>query len=225
MKLFLDTADIEEVRAAARWGILGGVTTNPSLFAKVGHGTYEAVLDQICRLTSGPVSAEVVAEDAEGMLEQGRAFAKIASNIVVKIPMGEAGLETISRLRAENIPTNCTLVFSTNQGLLAARAGAGLISPFVGRLDDVNRDGMVVVAELAQIFNLHDINAEVLAASIRGPQHVTQAALAGAHVVTLPFEVLQQLVHHPLTESGIKQFRSDWDEAQKAMANSAPAVR
>lgn len=225
MKLFLDTADIEEVRTAARWGVLGGVTTNPTLFSKVGHGSYESVLGEICRLTSGPVSAEVVAEDVEGMLAQGRAFAKIASNIVVKIPMSETGLEAIARLRAENIPTNCTLVFSTNQGLLAARAGAVLISPFVGRLDDINQDGMIVVQELAQIFGLHDIKAEVLAASMRGPLHVTAAALAGAHIATVPFKVLQQMVHHPLTESGTKQFRSDWEKAQHATAGSSPAMR
>jgi transaldolase len=215
MKLFLDTADIEEIRTAARWGVLAGVTTNPTLFAKAGGGSYESILREICGIVPGPVSAEVVAEAVDGMLEQGRAFAKIASNIVVKIPMSETGLEAIARLRAENISTNCTLVFSANQGLLAARAGAILISPFVGRLDDINQDGMVVVQELAEIFALHEIRAEVLAASIRGPQHVTRAALLGAHIATVPFKVLQQMVQHPLTTSGITQFRADWDKAQK----------
>jgi transaldolase len=151
VKIFLDTAEIDEIRTAARWGVLDGVTTNPTLFAKAGGGSYESILADVCRITSGPVSAEVVAADVEGMLAQGRAFAKIAPNIVVKIPMSEEGLEAIARLRAENIRTNCTLVFSTNQGLLAAKAGAVLISPFVGRLDDINEDGMTVVRELAEI--------------------------------------------------------------------------
>ena len=216
MKIFLDTADIEEIRTAARWGILDGVTTNPSLFAKTAGRSYESILAEVCGLTTGPVSAEVVAEDVAGMISQGRAFAAIAPNIVVKIPMSEAGLEAISRLRAENIRTNCTLVFSTNQGLLAAKAGAVLISPFVGRLDDINEDGMIVVRQLAEIFAIHDIAAEVLAASIRHPLHVTQAALAGAHIATLPFNVLKQMVHHPLTDSGIVQFRKDWEKAQSA---------
>ena len=220
MKIFLDTADIEEIRTAARWGVLDGVTTNPTLFAKVGGGSYESILAEVCRITPGPVSAEVVAEDVEGMLTEGRAFAKIAPNIVVKVPMSEPGLEAIARLRAENIPTNCTLIFTANQGLLAAKAGASLISPFVGRLDDINQDGMIVIRELAEIFAIHEIESEVLAASIRNPLHVTQAALAGAHIATVPFKVLQQMVHHPLTDSGIVQFRADWDKAQRAHGKS-----
>lgn len=220
MKIFLDTAEIEEIRTAARWGVLDGVTTNPTLFAKSGGASYEAILSEVCGITSGPVSAEVVAEDVDGMLAQGRAFAKIAPNIVVKIPMSEPGLEAIARLRAENIPTNCTLVFSTNQGLLAAKAGAVLISPFVGRIDDINEDGMIVVRQLAEIFAIHDIASEVLAASIRHPLHVTQAALAGSHIATVPFKVLKQMVHHPLTESGIVQFRADWEKAQQARSRA-----
>lgn len=220
MKIFLDTAEIEEIRTAARWGVLDGVTTNPTLFAKSGGASYEAILTEVCGITSGPVSAEVVAEDVDGMLAQGRAFAKIAPNIVVKIPMSEPGLEAIARLRAENIPTNCTLVFSTNQGLLAAKAGAVLISPFVGRIDDINEDGMIVVRQLAEIFAIHDIASEVLAASIRHPLHVTQAALAGSHIATVPFKVLKQMVHHPLTESGIVQFRADWEKAQQARSRA-----
>jgi transaldolase len=217
MKIFLDTAEIEEIRTAARWGVLDGVTTNPTLSAKVG-GSYDALLAEICKITSGPVSAEVIAEDVEGMLTEGRHFAKLAPNIVVKVPMSETGLEAISRFADEGIKTNCTLVFSTNQGLLAAKAGASLISPFVGRLDDINQDGMTVIRELVEIFALYDIKAEVLAASIRHPLHVTQAALAGANIATLPFKVLQQMVHHPLTDKGIVQFRKDWDEARKAAA-------
>src|SRR6187397_198986 len=218
MKLFLDTADIEEIRIAARWGVLDGVTTNPSLYAKVG-GSYEDVLLEICRITPGPVSAEVVAEDVEGMLREGRAFAQLAPNIVVKVPMSEEGLEAISRFADEGIKTNCTLIFSANQGLLAAKAGASLLSPFVGRLDDINQDGMEVIRELVSIVELHDLETEVLAASIRNPLHVTQAALAGAHIATLPFKVLQQMVRHPLTDKGIVQFKKDWEGARAAAAS------
>jgi len=220
MKLFLDTAEIEEIRIAARWGVLDGVTTNPSLYAKVG-GSYEALLEQICHLTPGPVSAEVVADDVEGMLREGRAFAKLAPNIVVKVAMSENGLEAISRFADEGIRTNCTLIFTANQGLLAAKAGASLLSPFVGRLDDINEDGLTVIRELVSIVELYDLEAEVLAASIRGPRHVTEAALAGAHVATLPFKVLQQMVHHPLTDKGIATFKQDWAKARAEAATKS----
>jgi transaldolase len=215
MKIFLDTADINEIRTVARWGILDGVTTNPSLYAKVG-GSYEDILREVCSITSGPVSAEVVADDVDGMLSEGRAFAKIAPNIVVKVAMSENGLEAINRFAEEGIKTNCTLIFTANQGLLAAKAGASLLSPFVGRLDDINQDGMIVIRELAEIVEIHGLDTEVLAASIRNPLHMTQAALAGAHVATLPFKVLQQMVHHPLTDKGIEQFKNDWSKAREA---------
>jgi len=218
MKIFLDTADIDEIRTAARWGVLDGVTTNPTLYAKVGGASYESILQEICKITPGPVSAEVVAEDVEGMLTEGRHFAKLAANIVVKVPMSEEGLEAMSRFAEEGIKTNCTLIFTANQGLLAAKAGASLLSPFVGRLDDINQDGMIVIRELAEIVAIHELDTEVLAASIRNPLHMTQAALAGAHVATLPFKVLQQMVHHPLTDKGIVQFRADWDKARTALA-------
>ena len=214
MKIFLDTADINEIRTVARWGVLDGVTTNPTLFAKTSGSTYEEVLKEICTITSGPVSAEVVAEDVEGMLREGRAFAKLAPNIVVKVPMSEEGLEAMSTFADEGIKTNCTLIFTANQGLLAAKAGASLLSPFVGRLDDINEDGMIVVRELVTIVDTYDLDAEVLAASIRHPRHVTEAALAGAHIATLPIKVLTQMVHHPLTDSGIETFRHDWEAAQ-----------
>ncbi len=217
MKLFLDTADIEEIRTATRWGVLDGVTTNPSLYAKVG-GSYEEILGEICRITPGPVSAEVVADDVDGMLREGRAFAKLAPNIVVKVPMSEEGLEAISRFAEEGIKSNCTLIFTANQGLLAAKAGASLLSPFIGRLDDINQDGMEVIRELVGIIEMHDLDSEVLAASIRHPRHITDAALAGSHVATLPFKVLQQMVRHPLTDKGIKTFRDDWDKARAAAA-------
>ena len=215
MKIFLDTADIEEIHVAARWGVLDGVTTNPTLFSKVG-GSYDEILTQICEITPGPVSAEVVADDLEGMLHEGRHFSKLASNVVVKVPMSEVGLEAISRLAAEDIKTNCTLIFSSNQGLLAAKAGASLLSPFVGRLDDINQDGMQVVRELVAMVDTHELDSEVLAASIRHPRHVTEAALAGSHIATVPIKVLRQMVHHPLTDTGIQQFRRDWEAAQSA---------
>jgi transaldolase len=221
MKIFLDTADIEEIRTAARWGVLDGVTTNPTLFSKVG-GSYDEILTQICQITPGPVSAEVVAEDLEGMLSQGRHFSKLASNIVVKVPMSEVGLEAIARLAAEEIKTNCTLIFSSNQGLLAAKAGASLLSPFVGRLDDINQDGMEVVRELVAMVETHGLESEVLAASIRHARHVTEAALAGSHIATVPIGVLRQMVHHPLTDSGIQKFRKDWEAAQSAAAADEP---
>lgn len=217
MKLFLDTADIDEIRTVAKWGVLDGVTTNPSLFARTTGKTYDEVLAEICTITDGPVSAEVVAEDVDGMLKEGRHFAKIADNIVVKVPMSETGLEAISRFAAEGISTNCTLIFTANQGLLAAKAGASLLSPFVGRLDDINEEGMVVIRELSDIIRFHELESEVLSASIRHPRHVTDSALAGAHIATLPFKIFQQMVHHPLTDKGIAQFRSDWDKARKAL--------
>jgi transaldolase len=223
MKIFLDTADIEEIRIAARWGVLDGVTTNPSLFAKTSGKTYDEVLVEICGITSGPVSAEVVAEDVEGMLTEGRHFAKLAPNIVVKVPMSEEGLEAIYRFAEEGIKTNCTLIFTANQGLLAAKAGASLLSPFVGRLDDINQDGMDVIRELVTIVEVHDLDTEVLAASIRHPRHMTEAAMLGAHICTTPFKVLQQMVHHPLTDKGIKTFRDDWEKARKAAADAVAA--
>src|SRR6476619_2815529 len=217
MKIFLDTAEIDEIRTAARWGVLHGVTTNPSLFAKVG-GSYDDILKEICAVTPGPVSAEVVADDVEGMLREGRHFATLAPNIFVKVPMSEEGLEAIARLAAEGIKTNCTLIFSANQGLLAAKAGASLLSPFVGRLDDINEEGMTVIRELSEIVNYYELDSEVLAASIRHPRHVTESALAGAHIATLPFKVFQQMVRHPLTDKGIVQFKSDWENARAALA-------
>jgi len=214
MKFFLDTADIEEIKTGIKWGVVDGVTTNPSLYAKVG-GSYEEILKEICGLTKGPVSAEVISDDADGMVKEGLAFAKIAPNIVVKVALTTAGLEAISRLAAEGIKTNCTLIFTANQGLMAAKAGASLISPFVGRLDDINEDGMIVIQELAEIFANYEglDHCEILAASIRHPRHVTESALAGAHVATMPLKVLAQMTKHPLTEKGIAIFKSDWAKA------------
>lgn len=222
MKIFLDSADLDEIRTAARWGVLDGVTTNPTLFAKVG-GSYDDVLREICSITPGPVSAEVVADDVAGMVSEGMHFASLAPNIVVKVPMSVEGLEAIAQLAAKGIKTNCTLVFSANQGLLAAKAGASLLSPFVGRLDDINIDGMQVIRELSQIVRLHALDAEVLVASVRHPRHVTDAALGGAHIATVPLKVLRQMAGHPLTDTGIRQFREDWQAVQDAHAEPAAA--
>jgi transaldolase len=221
MKLFLDTAEIEEIRTVNAWGVLDGVTTNPTLFSKIKGKTYDEVLQEICAINKGPVSAEVVADDVDGMLKEGRHFAKLADNIYVKVAMSENGLEAMNRFRAEGIKTNCTLIFSANQGLLAAKAGASLLSPFVGRLDDINEDGMNVIRELVEIITIHEIEAEVLTASVRHPRHVTDAALAGSHIATLPFKVFQQMVRHPLTDKGIVQFTRDWETARAAIAANA----
>jgi transaldolase len=223
MKLFLDTADIEEIRIVNSWGVLDGVTTNPTLFGKVKGKTYDDVLKEICAINPGPVSAEVVADDVEGMLKEGRHFAKLAENIYVKVPMSENGLAAMSRFRDEGIKTNCTLIFTANQGLLAAKAGASLLSPFVGRVDDINEDGMQVIRELAEIIRFFDYDSEVLTASVRHPRHVTEAALNGSHIATLPFKVFQQMVRHPLTDKGIVQFKTDWEAARAAMAGGSKA--
>ena len=217
MKIFLDTADIEEIRTAVRWGVIDGVTTNPTLYAKAG-GSYEKILEEICKLTPGPVSAEVVAEDVDGMLREGRAFARIAPNIVVKVPMMENGLEAMAQFAEEGIKTNCTLIFTANQGLLAAKAGASLLSPFVGRLDDINEDGMTVIRELVSIIEIFGLDSEIIVASVRHPRHVTESALLGAHIATLPFKVLQMMVRHPLTDKGIVAFQNDWAKAKAAAA-------
>jgi transaldolase len=218
MKLFLDTAVIDEIRTVHSWGVLDGVTTNPTLFARAGGGTYPDVLREIAGITSGPVSAEVVADDLEGMLREGRAFAQIAANIVVKVPMSEIGLTAISTFAEEGIRSNCTLIFSSAQGLLAAKAGATYLSPFVGRLDDISEEGMDMVRELAAIIEIHGLEAEIIVASTRTPRHVIDGALAGAGVATLPFKVFQQMVRHPLTDSGIASFKADWTRAQEELA-------
>ena len=225
MKLFLDTADIEEIKTVNSWGVLDGVTTNPTLFGKTQGMTYDEVLQLICGITKGPVSAEVVAEDVEGMLREGRHFAKLADNIVVKVPMSENGLAAMSRFKAEGIKTNCTLIFTANQGLLAAKAGASILSPFVGRLDDINEEGMTVIQELSEIIRFFEYESEVLTASVRHPRHVTEAAIAGSHIATLPFKVFQQMVHHPLTDKGIVQFKRDWEAARAAADESAKSAK
>lgn len=211
MKFFIDTANIEEVRAANALGILAGVTTNPSLVAKEGISFHER-LKEITSEVSGSVSAEVIAEDAAGMIEEGKELAAIAPQITVKVPMTLEGLKAVKAFSDLNIKTNVTLIFNANQALLAARAGATYVSPFLGRLDDIGHDGMDLIATIADIFNRHQIKTEIIAASIRHPLHVIEAALNGAHIATIPYEVLEKLVEHPLTEQGIERFLDDWNK-------------
>lgn len=213
MKFFIDTANTDEIRQANDWGILAGVTTNPSLVAKEGRDFHE-VIKEITSIVDGPISAEVISLDAEGMIKEGEVLAAIHPNVVIKVPMTAEGLKAVKRFSQQGIPTNVTLVFSANQALLAARAGATYVSPFVGRLDDIGHDGILLIEEIVQIFDLHQINTEVIAASIRHPQHVTTAAQAGAHIATVPFKVLQQMLHHPLTDAGIERFLADWQVAR-----------
>jgi transaldolase len=209
MRLFLDTANIDEIREVARMGVLAGVTTNPSLMAKEAGVTYHDRVVDICNVVNGPVSAECTSRDVAGLLEEGRRIAAWHKHVVVKIPMDANGLEATSILSREGIRINMTLIFSANQALLAALAGATYVSPFVGRLDDAGHDGMEVVRQSVTIFDRYNLPAQVLAASIRLPTHVTQAALAGAHVATMPFGVFQALLKHPLTDVGIERFLAD----------------
>lgn len=210
MKFFLDTANIDEIREAASLGVLDGVTTNPSLMAKEDGDDYPAVLKGICDIVGGPVSAEVVAEDSDEMIRQGRSFARLSEHIVVKIPMTPEGMKAVKALSADDIKTNVTLCFSANQGLIAAKAGATYISPFIGRLDDAGMDGMQVVADLVDIYERYAFTTQVLAASIRHPMHVVEAARLGADVSTMPYKIFQQLFKHPLTDIGIELFNRDW---------------
>lgn len=216
MKIFLDTADIEEIRRAAGAGLIDGVTTNPSLMAKASGGREPADLFlDICQTVNGPVSAEVVALDADGMVDQGKRLAKIHKNIVIKVPLTEAGLTACRILRNEDIPVNVTLCFSPTQALLAAKAGATFISPFIGRIDDISGDGMELVEQIRQIYDNYDISTQILAASIRHPQHMVQALMIGADCSTLPPKVLYQMLKHPLTDQGLDMFLADWDKLGK----------
>lgn len=217
MKFFLDTANLDEIREAVSWGQVDGVTTNPSLIAKEGRD-FKQVIHEICSIVDGPISAEAVSPDAEGMIREGRDFATWHPNIVVKIPMTLEGLKAVKVLHAEGIKTNVTLVFSANQALLAARAGATYISPFVGRLDDEGQDGMVLISEIVEIFGNYDFETQILVASIRHPIHVTQSAKMGADVATMPYKVLKQMFHHPLTDVGIDKFMADWAKVKQPVA-------
>lgn len=212
MKLFLDTADLKQIKEIASWGILDGITTNPSLLAKEGKVDPKKHLQAICKIVNGPVSMEVFATDYEGMVQEGRAYASWAENIVVKVPMTPDGLRAVVTLKAEGIPTNVTLVFSANQALLAAKAGAAMVSPFIGRLDEAGEDGLTLVQEITEIFFNYGFETEVLVASVRGPRHVTESARMGAHIATLPYEIFKKLAYHPLTDIGLAKFLADWKQ-------------
>lgn len=214
MKLFIDTANIEEIREISKWGVLAGCTTNPSLIAKEGRDLTE-VINEIVSIVNGPISAEVVAENSEDMVSEGVKLADIHDNIVIKIPMTAEGLKAISQLKSRGIKTNCTLIFSANQALLAARAGATFVSPFVGRMDDIGNSGITLISEVAEVFSIHGIDTEIISASIRHPQHVLESAQAGADIATIPYKVFNQMLNHPLTDRGIEKFNADWQKMNK----------
>lgn len=216
MKFFLDTANIQEIRVANEWGVLDGVTTNPSLVAKETGRDFRSILKEICDIVDGPISAEVTSTRAEEMIPEGEKLAAFHDNIVVKVQMTTEGLKTVKALSKKGIDTNVTLVFSPNQALLAAKAGASMVSPFIGRLDDISHDGMAVVRDSVQIFDTYGYETEVLAASIRHPLHVIDAAKAGSHIATMPFKVLEMMARHPLTDAGLAKFLEDWKKVPKA---------
>jgi transaldolase len=216
MKIYLDTASVKEIQEAASFGLIDGVTTNPSLVAKEGR-TFKDVLLEICGIVDGPISAEVVSVEADAMVKEGRELSKIHKNIVVKCPLIPEGLKATKKLASEGIRVNVTLCFSPTQALLAAKAGAWCVSPFIGRLDDISSDGMALIRQIVTIYRNYDFKTQVLVASVRHPQHVVEAALAGGHIATMPFSVFQALFKHPLTDSGLKKFLADW--------NASPAVK
>ena len=212
MKLFLDTANVEHIKEANEMGVICGVTTNPSLIAKEGRDFTETI-KEITEIVDGPISGEVISEDSEGMIKEGREIAAIHKNMIVKIPMTAEGLKAVKVLASEGIKTNVTLIFSANQALLAANAGATYVSPFLGRIDDISMDGMELVRTIAEIFDIHGITTEIIAASVRHPIHVTEAARAGAHIATVPYALVMQMVKHPLTDVGLEKFKADWASA------------
>ena len=214
MQIYLDTANVKEIQEGANLGLIDGVTTNPPLVAKEGRSFKEMLLE-ICKMVDGPISAEVVGVESEAMIKEGRDLAKVHKNIVVKVPLIPEGLRATKKLAAEGIRVNVTLCFSPTQALLAAKAGAWCVSPFIGRLDDVSSDGMALIRQIVTIYKNYDYKTQVLVASVRHPQHVVEAALAGGHICTMPYAVFQQLVKHPLTDSGLKKFLADWDAMGK----------
>jgi len=214
MKIFIDTANIDKIREVNTWGILDGVTTNPSLVAKE-NTDFKTLVSEICKIVDGPISAEVMSTQAADMVAEARKLAKIHKNVVIKVPMTEEGLKATKTLASEGIPVNMTLIFSAAQAILACKAGARYISPFVGRFDDIGEEGMNLIAEIMDILDAYEFDAEVIVASVRHPIHVTQAARMGAHIATIPYEVLKKMLHHPLTDIGIKRFQDDWAKMSK----------
>jgi len=215
MRIFLDTANIDQIKQAAKLGVISGVTTNPSLVSKEGATDYEATIKEICSIIPGPISTEVLVEGVEPMIEQAQQISTWAPNVVIKIPATTDGLEVTSALAKEGIKVNFTLCFSLNQALLGALAGATYVSPFVGRLDDIGHDGMEVVKDIVEVFKHYQLPTEVIAASIRHPQHCVTAAKAGAHIATVPYNVLMQMIRHPLTDIGVSRFLSDWQRVSQ----------
>lgn len=214
MKIFIDTANVEEIRKASKLGILSGVTTNPSLIAKEGRDIKE-VIEEICSIVDGPISAEVMSLDGDKMVKEARELSKIHKNIVVKIPMCEEGLKAVAVLSKEGIKTNVTLIFSPLQALLAARAGASFVSPFLGRLDDIGNPGIEIIEQIAEMFTIHGIETEIIAASVRNPMHVLDSAMAGSHIATIPYNVIVNMTKHPLTDAGIDKFIKDYENSKK----------
>lgn len=217
MKFFIDTADLDEIREANAMGVLDGVTTNPSLMKKAGNVDFHEHIYRICEIVDGDVSAEVTATDYDGIMDEGRTLAKIHKNVVVKVPLILDGIKAIKSFTEEGIRTNCTLCFSATQALIAAKAGATYISPFIGRLDDISTPGMELIEQVVTIYNNYNLKTEVLAASIRHPMHVVEAALIGAHVGTMPLKVIKQLLKHPLTDNGLERFLNDWKAYQAGL--------
>ena len=223
MKFFIDTADLDEIREANNLGVLDGVTTNPSLCYKIGVEDFEGHVEKICDIVDGDVSAEVISTTHDEILEEAHNLAAIADNVVVKVPLIKEGIKAIKSLSDEGIRTNCTLCFSASQALLAAKAGASYISPFIGRIDDISSDGMQLIADVVQVYDNYGYETEVLAASIRHPMHVKEAALLGADVATMPMKVINQLLQHPLTDIGLERFLDDWDALQESISEKQPA--
>jgi len=217
MKFFIDTANLDEIKEAASLGILDGVTTNPTLLSREkNRGDFKTILKEICQVVDGPVSAEAVCSDRDGIVKEAEELSRIHKNIVVKVPITKEGIKAIKILKSKGIHTNCTLVFSPIQALLAAKAGASFVSPFVGRLDDASHVGMDLVEQIVAVFDNYDISTEIIVASIRNPLHAVEAALMGADIATIPFKVIEQLIKHPLTDVGIKRFLEDWEKVKKA---------
>jgi len=216
MKIFIDTANIEQIKEVNSWGILDGVTTNPSLIAKEKKD-FATIVNEICEVVDGPISVEVISLKADGMFAEGMKLAAVNENIVIKVPMTEEGLKATKLLSNEGVAVNMTLIFSANQALLAAKAGARYVSPFVGRLDDVGQDGMALISDIMDILDNYDFDTEVIVASVRDPIHVTDAARMGAHVATIPFDVLKKMFKHPLTDIGIERFLKDWEKVSKGV--------
>ena len=214
MRFFLDTANIEHIRIANDMGVISGVTTNPSLIAKEGRDFNETI-KEITEIVNGPISGEVISEDSEGLIKEGREISKINSNMIVKIPITIEGLKAVKILSKEGIKTNVTLIFSVTQALLAANSGATYVSPFLGRVDDISMDGMSLVRDISKIFEIHKIKTEIIAASVRNPIHVIEAAKAGAHIATVPYSLIEQMVKHPLTNEGLEKFKKDWEAVFK----------